>query len=214
MTNHTAHILVVDDNRMNRLKLSRTLQRLGHQVAVAKNGYEALEQLASPKQAFDLVLLDLIMPELDGFQVLQRMKEEGTLKKIPVVIISALDDMTEILECLKMGAADYLPKRFDPILLQARLGTILEHKRLREQQAEYDQALTHLSRLMAEVEPKSALPQELLKMSTRSDDWGEFAHLLYRTFQTLLQPSKPTTSPSRPWIGSASRWEIMEGPLR
>ena len=212
MTNHTAHILVVDDNRMNRLKLSRTLQRLGHQVAVAKNGYEALELLQ--KQAFDLVLLDLVMPELDGYQVLQRMKQHSTLKKIPVVIISALDDMTEIMECLKLGASDYLPKRVDPLLLQARLGTLLENKRLRNQQSEYQQQLTHLSHLMAEIQPQGPLPPELLKMCTRPDEWGELAHLLYRTFQTLLKPSKPTTSPPHPWIGSASRWEIMEGPLR
>ena len=130
MKSGSGHVLVVDDNRMNRLKLSRSLEQQGHTVATAENGQHALELLRT--QPFDLVLLDIMMPEMDGYQVLEKMKADGGLRDIPIVVISALDELDSVVKCIEMGAEDYLPKSFEPTLLRARIGASLEKKRLRE----------------------------------------------------------------------------------
>lgn len=123
-------ILVVDDNKINRLTLSRSLQQLGYQVELAEDGEQALRQVA--EQTFDLLLLDILMPKLDGFQVLARLQENGGLHELPVIVISALDDMESVVRGIEMGAEDFLPKPFDPVLLRARIGASLEKKRLRQ----------------------------------------------------------------------------------
>lgn len=129
------HILVVDDNKMNRIKLSRMLQQQGHEVAVAEDGRQALAMLG--ERPFDVVLLDLIMPEMDGFAVLQAIKANADWRDIVVIVISALDEMESIVRCIQMGAEDYLPKPFDPVLLRARLDTSLEKKKLRDLEKVY-----------------------------------------------------------------------------
>ncbi len=135
MTKEHGRILVVDDNRLNRLKLSHGLEQQGHIVAVAENGQQALEMIRA--HSFDLVLLDIIMPEMDGYQVLERMKSDNTSRDIPVIVISAVDEMDSIVKCIQMGAEDYLPKPFDPVLLRARIGASLEKKWLRDQEQAY-----------------------------------------------------------------------------
>ncbi len=124
-------ILVVDDNRLNRLKLARSLEREGHAVSVAENGREALELLRS--RPFSLLLLDIMMPEMDGFEVLEAMKSDLELRDIPVIVISALEEMESVVRCIEMGAEDHLPKPYDPVLLNARIGASLEKKRLRDE---------------------------------------------------------------------------------
>ncbi len=128
-------ILVVDDNRLNRLKLARGLALQGHDVSLAENGQQAMEMLR--EQPFDLMLLDIVMPEMDGYQVLARVKGEEELRDIPVIVISAVDEMDSIVKCIEMGAEDYLPKPFDPVLLRARIGASLEKKWLRDQEQAY-----------------------------------------------------------------------------
>lgn len=129
------HILVVDDNRMNRIKLARGLEQQGHTVALAENGQQALEMVrAAP---FDVMLLDIVMPEMDGYQVLATMKSDRTLRDIPIIVISALDEIESAVKCIEMGAEDYLPKPFDPVLLKARLGASLEKKKLRDLEQAY-----------------------------------------------------------------------------
>lgn len=123
----SAKILVVDDERLNRRILQVYLQEQGHTVVMAGNGQDALSILQ--RDGFDLVLLDLIMPKLDGYQVLKEMKGTPNLRHIPVLIISALDQMESIIRCIELGAIDYLPKPFDPILLQARIRASLSAKR-------------------------------------------------------------------------------------
>src|SRR4051812_4945894 len=118
MTSEQGHILVVDDNRLNRLTLSRGLEQQGHSVSTAENGQQALEMLKA--RPFDVVLLDIMMPEMDGYEVLERMKGDTTLRDIPVIVISALDEMDSVVRCIEMGAEDYLPKPFNPMLLRAR----------------------------------------------------------------------------------------------
>jgi adenylate cyclase len=113
-------VLVVDDHRTNRTKLSMAVKNLGHKVELASDGQQALAMLHIT--SFALVLLDIIMPGLDGYAVLAHMKEDQRLKDIPVIVISAVDDMESVVKCIELGADDYLPKIFDPILLRARIG--------------------------------------------------------------------------------------------
>ncbi len=123
-------ILVVDDNEINRDLLSRYLERQGHTVRVASNGRRALEMIATG--AFDLVLLDIMMPELNGYQVLQHLKQSETWRDLPVIMISALDEIDSAVRCIELGAEDYLRKPFNPVLLRARVQACLEKKRLRD----------------------------------------------------------------------------------
>ena len=129
-TSDTGSILVVDDDRVNRTLLARTLERSGHTVTTAENGVEALTMLADTVP--DVVLLDVVMPELDGMSVLERMKDDEALRDVPVIMISALDDFDSVVRCIELGAEDYLPKPFDPVLLRARIRAGLDKRRLHE----------------------------------------------------------------------------------
>lgn len=129
------HILVVDDNRVNRLTLARSLEQQSHTVALAENGRQALEMVRA--EPFDVVLLDIVMPGLDGFQVLAHMKADQELRDIPVIVISALDEVESAVRSIEMGAEDYLPKPFDPVLLRARLHASLQRKKLRDLEVAY-----------------------------------------------------------------------------
>jgi adenylate cyclase len=131
---HVGSLLVVDDNRVNRLLLGRALEQLGHTVAFAENGRAALEAL---RQRFvDLILLDIEMPEMDGYQVLAALAAEPRFRDIPVVMMSSVEEVDSVARCIGMGAEDYLFKPVNPVLLKARIGTSLEKKRLRDQQRE------------------------------------------------------------------------------
>ena len=124
-------ILVVDDNEDNCYTLTRRLKRQGYDnVATAGHGREALELLAA--RPFDLVLLDVMMPDMNGYEVLETMKADPALRGIPVVMISALDEIDSVARCIELGAEDYLAKPFDPTLLRARVRDCLEKKRLRD----------------------------------------------------------------------------------
>jgi CheY-like chemotaxis protein len=120
-------LLVVDDNEANRDVLSRQLERQGYMVATAEDGLQALVMLRA--NSFDLVLLDIMMPEMDGYEVLQRLKADHSLRDIPVIMISGLSELDSAVRCIEMGAEDYLPKPFKPTLLKARIGACLEEKR-------------------------------------------------------------------------------------
>ena len=148
------HVLVVDDNRINRLKLSRALTQRGHTVSEAENGRVALEMLRA--ELFDLVLLDILMPEVDGFQVLREMKDDTTLRDVPVIVISALEEMDSVVKCIEMGAEDHLPKDFDPVLLNARIGASLEKKRLRDEVVEQ---LKFIREIFGKYVPESVAKQ-------------------------------------------------------
>jgi adenylate cyclase len=128
----SGRILVVDDTEANRELLSRRLRRQGHTVDTADGGRSALDAVA--KSQFDLVLLDLIMPDINGLEVLKRLKAHPVDQHIPVMMISALDEIDSIVRCIEAGAEDYIPKPFDPVLLGARIGASLERKRLRDRE--------------------------------------------------------------------------------
>ena len=127
-------ILIVDDNRVNSLLLSRGLEQQGHTVVFAKHGREALDLLRG--RHFDLMLLDVLMPELDGYQVLAELKLDPHLRDLPVLMTSSLDELDSVVKCIEMGAEDYLNKPINPVLLNARITASLEKKRLRDQQRE------------------------------------------------------------------------------
>ena len=129
-----ARLLVADDTKVNRLLLARSLELQGHRVALAENGRVALEMLAG--EAFDLLLLDIAMPEMDGFQVLERLKGDLKLRDVPVIVTSAVEGLDSVVRCIELGAEDYLPKPVNAVLLKARIGASLEKKRLRDQQKE------------------------------------------------------------------------------
>jgi len=128
-------ILAVDDIEANREVLARRLQREGHTVTVAAGGREALA--LARRQPFDLILLDILMPEMSGLEVLEQLKADPDLRHVPVVMISALDEMSSVVRSIEIGAEDYLPKPFEPALLRARVGACLEKKRLRDREVEH-----------------------------------------------------------------------------
>ena len=122
----SSSVLVVDDNEMNRDMLCSLLQSDGHKTSVAENGRLGLELIKA--KPYDLVLLDVMMPEMNGYQVLERLKSDPSLYDIPVIVLSALDEIGSVVRCIELGAEDYLPKPFDPVLLRARIGACLEKK--------------------------------------------------------------------------------------
>jgi phosphoserine phosphatase RsbU/P len=158
-------LLVVDDNESNRALLARRLRRQGYTVSLAENGRQALEKLRARR--FDLVLLDVIMPEMGGYHVLEKIKADPVLRHIPVIMISALDDLDMLARCIQKGAEDYLAKPFDAVLLGARIGSSLEKKRLHDQEERTYRALVesqkHLAAELADAVTyvKSLLPQPL-----------------------------------------------------
>jgi class 3 adenylate cyclase/CheY-like chemotaxis protein len=117
---------------MNRDMLCALLAADGHEAAVAENGRIGLEMIKT--NSYDLILLDVMMPEMNGYEVLEQLKSDHTLRDIPVIVLSALDEIGSVVRCIELGAEDYLPKPFDPVLLRARIGACLEKKHLRDQE--------------------------------------------------------------------------------
>lgn len=134
MADAGAKLLIVDDNKVNRLLLCRSIELLGYRTATAENGRVALEKL--DEEPFDLMLMDVEMPEMDGFQVLEALSSDLRLRDLPVIVTSSLEDVTSVARCIELGAEDYLHKPVNPVLLKARVGASLEKKRLRDQQKE------------------------------------------------------------------------------
>jgi DNA-binding response OmpR family regulator len=161
--------------------LSRHLERQGHTVVVADNGRVALEMLT--RQQFDLVLLDVMLPELNGYEVLRHLKTDPTLRDLPVIMISALEEIDSVVRCLAMGAEDYLPKPFNPVLLRARIGACLEKKRLRDQEVDYLRQVGRVTAAAGAVESGDFDPASLAEVAARQDALGQLA----RVFQRMAQ---------------------------
>jgi CheY-like chemotaxis protein len=126
-------LLVVDDVEANRDILARRLSREGYGVATAVNGREAVDMLQAG--SYDLVLCDIMMPEMDGYEVLERMKADDRLRHVPIIMISALTEVDSAARCIELGAEDYLPKPFNPTLLKARITACLERRRAHQREA-------------------------------------------------------------------------------
>ncbi len=177
MTNQTAKILVVDDDALNRILIVTNLEEQGYQVLEAENGQEALDKLR--RSEFDLVLLDLLMPVMDGFETLRQIKADLNLRHLPVIVISALEEMDSVVRCIEMGATDHLPKPFDPLLLNARMNASLVSKRLRDLEQAYLQQI--------EVEQKRS---ERLLLNVLP---GPIAERLKRGEQTIVESFQSVT---------------------
>ena len=164
MSEEVGHILVVDDNRVNRKLLCRALEEQGHNAASAVNGREALERVR--KESFDVVLLDILMPEMDGYEVLATMKADPELRHIPIIMISAVDEMESAIHCIEMGAADYLPKPFNASLLRARTKASLTNKHLRDlEQAHLREVQAYLAQIQEEKEKSERLLLNVLPVT-------------------------------------------------
>ena len=149
MVEDTGNILVVDDNSANRNLLARRLEWEGHTVDSVTNGYEALEQMRL--HSYDLVLLDIMMPGMNGYEVLEKIKEDDELRHVPVIMITAVDSMDSVVKCIELGAEDYLSKPFNPSLLRARIRASLERKRLHDQEKEFLSELAMMQSLDQEL---------------------------------------------------------------
>ncbi|MEM7222577.1 MAG: adenylate/guanylate cyclase domain-containing protein [Pseudomonadota bacterium] len=155
-------ILVVDDVENNRVALTMRLDIAGYgKVAEASNGREALELMR--KQDFDIVLLDIMMPEMDGYQVLEEMRVDTELRNIPVIMISAVDELDSVVRCIELGAADYLPKPFNPTLLKARVEAYVERAHHKAQEREYLERLRQ-ERQRADEVLSAVLPMQVARV--------------------------------------------------
>ena len=174
-------ILVVDDERLNRSILRAALRAQGHEVVEAVNGQEALDRLA--EGPIDAVLLDIVMPVLDGYETLAKIKADPTLNHVPVIIISAVDEVASVVRCIEMGATDYLPKPFQPTILRARLDASLASKRLRDLELEYLEQVSRVTGAAAALEAGSADLGDLQTVAARDDALG----VLARRFESMAR---------------------------
>jgi adenylate cyclase len=126
METKQGNVLVVDDNEMNREVLARRLERQGYGVTMAEDGQRALELVQTGQ--FDLILLDIMMPRVNGYQVLEHIKADARLRATPVIVISAVDELDSIVKCIELGAEDYLFKPFNPVLLKARISAVMNRR--------------------------------------------------------------------------------------
>jgi DNA-binding response OmpR family regulator len=178
MTEHPGCVLVADDDMVNRLLLARGLERDGHRVRAVADGLQALEALRDG--LFDCVLLDVLMPGMDGYQVLQHIRSEPKLRHTPVIMISALDDVESVVRCIEMGADDYLPKPFDPVILRARINAGLARKRLHDLEQEYLENVDHVVAAAADVETGRFESRQLDGVAGRDDALGQLARVFQR----------------------------------
>lgn len=179
-----ARLLVVDDNKINRMLLSRSLEVQGHIVETAENGKEGLEKIRSG--VFDLVLLDIEMPEMDGFKVLEACLNDIELRQLPIIMTSAMDELDAVVKCVELGAEDYLTKPISPVLLRARINASLEKKRLRDEQRK-------LFRTFATKE----VAEELLRTGFSLGGKQVTASVLFadiRSFTTMAESQEPAES--------------------
>jgi two-component system cell cycle response regulator len=177
----SATVLVVDDSALNRKLLERLLVQEGYQVVMASNGREALAQLdGSDARRVDVVLLDIVMPEMDGFEVLQRLRNQGILRRIPVIMISAVEEVESVARCIELGATDYLPKPFNVGVLRARLSASLAEKRLRDTEREYLEQVEAVTGAAAALEAGRFEAASLEAVARRNDALGQLARVFQR----------------------------------
>ena len=174
-------MLVVDDERLNRSILRAALKTEGHEVVEAADGREALDRLA--EGGLDVVLLDIVMPVMDGYETLAAIKADPALAHVPVIIISGVDQVDSVVRCIEMGATDYLTKPFQPSILKARLDASLAAKRLRDLELEYLEQVARVTGAAAALEAGDDDLGEIAIVATRDDALG----VLARRFESMAR---------------------------
>jgi two-component system, cell cycle response regulator len=181
-------ILVVDDSPVNRMVLTKALSTDGHTPLTAEHGLQALELLRSADEpSVDVVLLDLEMPELDGYETLSRIKADDRLRHLPVIVISSVDELDSVVRCIEIGATDYLPKPFNAALLRARLNASLAEKRLHDLQLEYLEQVSRVVDAAAAVEADHFEPENLDGVAERDDALGQLARVFQRMAREVVE---------------------------
>jgi two-component system, cell cycle response regulator len=173
-----ARILVVDDSVINRMLLARTLGDQGHLVTTAEDGRAALDLLG--REAFDVVLLDIVMPEIDGYAVLEHIKSDDALRHIPVIVITAVEELDSVVRCIEGGATDYLAKPFNGSVLAARINASLAGKRLRDLELEYLEQVGRVTAAAGAVEEGRFDLDALEEPARRDDALGQLARVFQR----------------------------------
>lgn len=181
-------ILVVDDSSVNRKVLTKALSADGHTSLTAEHGLQALELLGSEDgSGVDVVLLDLEMPELDGYETLARIKADDRLRHLPVIVISSVEELDSVVRCIEIGATDYLPKPFNAALLRARLNASLAEKRLHDLQLEYLEQVGRVVDAAAAVEADDFAPESLDGVAGRDDALGQLARVFQRMAREVFE---------------------------
>ena len=180
-------VLVVDDTALNRRLLERALVDQGHVPVLAEDGAQALKilHLTSPAPAIDVILLDVLMPVLDGYDTLAAIKADPALHHLPVIMITAVDEIESAVRCIELGAMDYLPKPFNAALLRARLEASLSAKRLRDLELEYLDQVSRVTDAAAAVESGSFDIPGCHQVALRADALGSLARMFQRMAQEV-----------------------------
>jgi two-component system cell cycle response regulator len=181
-------ILVVEDTDVNRVLLRRRLEKQGFDITEAADGRIALDLVR--RSTFDLVLLDIMMPEVGGYEVLERLKADPDTAALPVIMISAIDEMSSVVRCIEAGAEDYLTKPYDAVLLQARINACLDKRRLRDQEVAYLKAVASLTRAAGAIEQGAFDPAELTAVGDRTDELGTLARVFVRMASEVASREK------------------------
>jgi CheY-like chemotaxis protein len=181
-------ILVVEDTDVNRVLLRRRLEKQGFDVTEAADGRIALDLVR--RSVFDLVLLDIMMPEVGGYEVLEQLKADPDTAALPVIMISAIDEMSSVVRCIEAGAEDYLTKPYDTVLLQARINACLDKRRLRDQEVAYLKAVALLTKAAGAIEQGRFDPAELTPVADRDDELGTLARVFFRMASEVASREK------------------------
>jgi CheY-like chemotaxis protein len=193
------HVLVVEDNQVIRMVLTRALRGQGHMVATAEDGRQALDLLraAPPAVRVDVILLDIVMPEMDGFATLAALQQDPALRAIPVIMISSVDEMDAVSRCIELGAADYIPKPLNAALLralEARIAALLAAARLRLLERDYQEHAERIAAAAAALEAGVPAPPGLDATAARPDALGRAAQALQR-LASAAEPGRSRAVP-------------------
>ncbi|MBZ9986763.1 response regulator [Mesorhizobium sp. BH1-1-5] len=196
-------ILIVDDSPTIRIKLKKSVEVLGHKAEAVEGGRAAIDRLAA--ESYELILLDIIMPEMDGFEVLRALKASPRTRDVPVIVISALDDeMSSVVKAIELGAEDFLPKDFELALLKARINTCIEKKRLRDVETEYLRQVAKLTKAAATLEAGRFNPSKLgiRDVAGRPDGLGKLATVFANMAQKIYERERKMRQNIRTFRGA------------